>query len=128
MTFFLKEVTPFPPLQFCRTGSSEFSAKGLISNSVLEVYWEGEGEGRRRYLVGGQEEEEEQQKITSSAREGVGGQEINPGKPQITFSHVSEFSAQKISLKIRCPGLESSGGLRRRCQELLLLSVNETGG
>ncbi|CAI9156390.1 unnamed protein product [Rangifer tarandus platyrhynchus] len=79
MTFFLKEVTPFSPLQSCRTGSSEFSAKGLISKSVLEVYWEGEEEGRRRYLVGGQEEEEEQQKITRSAREGVGGQEIYPG-------------------------------------------------
>ena len=34
----------------------------------------------------------------------------------------------KISLKIRCPGLESSGGPRRRCQELLLLSMNEAGG
>lgn len=79
MTFFLKEVTPFPPLQSCRTGRSEFSAKGLIFQLVLEVYWEGEGEGRRRYLAGGQEEEEEQQKITSSAREGVGGQEIYPG-------------------------------------------------
>lgn len=44
MTFFLKEVTPFPPLQSCRTGRSEFSAKGLISNS----YWRFTGKERGR--------------------------------------------------------------------------------
>lgn len=88
MTFFLKEVTPFPLLQSCPTGSSEFSAKGLLSNARWRFTgneWGREGEGTL---------EEVKRRGRSSSRKlpAKRGRELEARKPtrmpQKTFPYV----------------------------------------